>query len=163
MPIAKTTTVVIVGPNLQGGAQRKGAFHVHAAGCADLRHYGEGRKFGGDTGWDVEVSSRREIVEEIYADHIAENPGASWEDYDDLHVAPCVHFPEQQAKASSRKRTLPQRNSVLTAADIAREAGIDPRAFRAWLRASAKRANREPVKLTPANARLLVQSFNESR
>jgi hypothetical protein len=38
--------VRICGPNLYD--QSKGDFHVHADGCGDLKHYGPGRRFGGD-------------------------------------------------------------------------------------------------------------------
>lgn len=85
--------VKLFGPNLSSSAQRKGYFHVHSSNCADNAHYGPGRKYGGDDrGETMTVTSRQAIVEEIYADHMAEDPSRTWEDFDDLYLAPCVNF-----------------------------------------------------------------------
>ena len=86
------SSVKVFGPNLSGPAQRKGYNHVHAADCADNKHYGPGRKYGGeDNGYAIDVASRKEIVEFLYP------PGefdydldSEWKGYDDLYVAPCL-------------------------------------------------------------------------
>jgi hypothetical protein len=83
--------VKVHGPNLT--VQSKGQFHVHTSNCQDNKHYGPDRKFGGeDSGWLMTVGSRREIVETIYADHMAEHENPDWQNYDDLYLAPCVQF-----------------------------------------------------------------------
>lgn len=91
-----STTVVVFGPNLSREGETKGYFHAHAAGCADCKHYGPGRKFGGDRGdWQFDAVSEQEIVEEINADFIDENEDATWLDYrGDVYIAPCLkHLP----------------------------------------------------------------------
>ncbi len=88
----------VCGPNLSGEAQRRGTFHIHAVGCADLKHYGPGRRFGGDDkGWTLEASSKMQVVEDVY-------PGSDFQ-YDpsndaeigpflgDFHFAPCCELP----------------------------------------------------------------------
>jgi hypothetical protein len=57
--------VTICGPNLRD--QSKGSFHVHAAGCKDLRNYGRGR-LGGEMPWTIEVETRWEVLVDIYGD-----------------------------------------------------------------------------------------------
>lgn len=89
--MSESTSVTIFGPNLSGAMQAKGYMHAHAAGCADCR------KYHGEQGWTVEVTSRREIVEAIYADHMDETPNADWHDFDDLYVAPCLSLPDEPA------------------------------------------------------------------
>lgn len=87
--------VRIHGPNLYD--QSKGQFHVHSADCGDNRKYGPGGKLGGDDpGWVVEVESLEEVVLEVYADHLDENPGVKPLDWvDEFHFAPCVKLPDQ--------------------------------------------------------------------
>lgn len=69
--------VRVCGPNLNTGRNvHKETFHVHADGCNDLKHYGPGRKYGGDVhGFDemlVENATVMAIVYETYCDIIAE-------------------------------------------------------------------------------------------
>lgn len=97
--------VKIMGPNLKD--QSKGQFHVHAAGCADLKHYGPGRRIGGDLPGQrepsVEVKDRVDCVEYVYADQISEQPEDEQAQYvldllNDLHFFPCVKdLPENEA------------------------------------------------------------------
>ena len=84
--MCNSTSVVIVGPNLQD--QSKGSFHVHSEGCRDL-HKAVYRFEEID--WVTDVSSVQEIVETIYGSIIEENPDTTWEDYaSDIHILPCV-------------------------------------------------------------------------
>lgn len=74
--------VVVMGPNLR---TRDAMLHAHAAGCADLRHYGPGRRYGGDANDDgdsLTVTSRREVVEIEFGNQIEES-AAVWTDYAD--------------------------------------------------------------------------------
>lgn len=90
--------VSICGPNLQD--QSKGQFHVHAADCGDLRHYGwEGhpaipRKYGGEEPWAVEVETKKEAVEALYGPDEFEYDPDDPQQYqgfrDDMHFAPCL-------------------------------------------------------------------------
>jgi hypothetical protein len=86
--------VVVWGPNLRD--QSKGTFHVHAADCADNRHYGSRGKYGGEDGeMAIEVGSALEVITYVYADQIAEQPqGERMEYIESLHSdffwAPCV-------------------------------------------------------------------------
>jgi hypothetical protein len=90
--------VTIVGPNLPGSLQRLGGFHVHAAGCADLKR-GAIRPYVADYGWTIEADSLEAIAAEVYADQIAEHEGdgTQYETaagyLDDFHFAPCVTLP----------------------------------------------------------------------
>lgn len=129
-------TVVVCGPNLSSVAQRKGDLHVHAEGCGDLKHYGPGRKFGGDTNGEQEaklrVSDLTEIAEHCYSDQIAESGDHAEEYLSSFHFAPCVKLPE----------TAPTPISDETLDTLAR-AGVQPE------RIEAMRANRpETVTLT---------------
>lgn len=78
--------VIVIGPNLPRPEQDLGTFHVHAEGCKDAALLL--RKTGASEGWVIDVESRRDVVEDIYADMI-EDP-ADWRAYDDLHVLPCT-------------------------------------------------------------------------
>ena len=81
--------VTIHGPNLHD--QSQGTFHVHAAGCRD--NHREVRANGSENPWTLEVDSAQAVVEEVYADQIAEAEGewASWEPYlSDFAFYPCV-------------------------------------------------------------------------
>jgi hypothetical protein len=86
--------VAVFGPNLSMEGQNKGDVHVHAAGCGDCKHYGRGRRFGGeDSGWVFEAQSVREVVEEFYADQLDE--GSSYGSCRaEVWVAPCVTLAE---------------------------------------------------------------------
>lgn len=84
--------VYVFGPNLSSAGQRKGDMHVHAVGCSDCKHYGPGRKFGGDdtveNSHSLSIASRKEAVLHIYADHGADDD--NWEEFDDLYFFPCL-------------------------------------------------------------------------
>jgi len=86
--------VVIFGPNLRD--QSKGTFHVHAKGCAHAKHYGPGKRFGGDDFGDYvfEADTTEDVVEDIYGDQLNETPGDRAELINDWHsdfyFAPCV-------------------------------------------------------------------------
>ena len=90
--------VVICGPNLRD--QSKGQFHVHAAGCGDLKHYGSSGKFGGeDGGWSIQADTKLDVSTEIHCD-ILSDYGLTPEDDEgkdmlrdwlsDVWFAPCV-------------------------------------------------------------------------
>lgn len=92
--------LTIAGPNLTTGA----TFHVHKAGCRDLKSRAKG--YGPTTDVDTgEYESLREIVEEIYSDHMAENdedsPYAVWTGYiGEFDIYPCVgNLPNEQVEA----------------------------------------------------------------
>jgi hypothetical protein len=80
--------VIVCGPNLID--QSKGQFHVHTAGCADLTRSNEPSYY---SGWPIEAQSKVEVVEWIYEDIIAENPGHKATDHaymSDVHFFPCT-------------------------------------------------------------------------
>lgn len=83
--------VTIIGPNLYD--QSLGSFHVHAAGCRDItrdpKHYGYYESQGGHN-MDLDADSAEAVVEFVYGDQMAENPGSTVADYmPDFHFAPC--------------------------------------------------------------------------
>lgn len=97
---ADTIRVRIFGPNLRSAGPQ---YHVHAEGCADCRHYGPGRRFGGDEddGWAIELPTADlhiEATAAIYGDVAsdygpAESPewwAAIERNADDVRVFPCV-------------------------------------------------------------------------
>ncbi len=92
--------VRVCGPNLND--QRKGQFHVHADGCADLAHYGPGRRHGGDYDGAGEMlvadATVRKVVYAVYDNGILDEAAADGErtkdeiadDYaSDFWFAPC--------------------------------------------------------------------------
>jgi hypothetical protein len=88
--------VTVFGPNLYD--QSKGQFHAHAADCGDCKHYGHGRKFGGESGWTIEAASKDDVVGEVYDDMIYANDREPLEDYrSEIHFAPCVTLPQTAA------------------------------------------------------------------
>lgn len=89
-------SVAIVGPNLLD--QTKGDFHVHAAGCRDLKK-AEYRLHRRDTDNALEVGSVKDVIEYIYADIIDQDiqegniPDTedAWENYlVSVHFFPCT-------------------------------------------------------------------------
>lgn len=93
--------VTIYGPNLPSQDE---TFHVHAAGCADTKRgiYRHIRAGGDQGGWDIEVTSVRQIVEDVYSDQMAENDDewATWQPYaSDFKVFPCVDLPDEAEAA----------------------------------------------------------------
>ena len=133
------TRVTVFGPNLSGAAQRKGTFHVHASDCADCKLYGPGKRYrGDDNGFVVLATSVHDIVADVYPPEQFDYSGPDDESYEqyvsDFFVAPCVTFPKPVAKRT--RKSLPAANGVHTAADYARAAKLNPRAYRRWLRAN---------------------------
>lgn len=82
--------VVIIGPNLPD--QSKGSFHVHAAGCADIRRSPQyrSREFDYDKTNPVSVADRDEIVEYAYADQIGGGEMTVADGRSDVYVFPCA-------------------------------------------------------------------------
>ena len=83
--------LVVPGPNLND--QTRGSFHVHAHGCADLKHYGPGTKNGGAeiNYTDVfDVQSKLELVSVVYGDILTENDDIPESYLGDFWFAPCV-------------------------------------------------------------------------
>lgn len=79
--------LTIAGPNLQSGS----TFHVHKAGCSDLKRRVVYRGAQVDT---AEYASVQEVVEDIYADMMAENDPdseyATWQGYvSEFDFFPC--------------------------------------------------------------------------
>jgi hypothetical protein len=92
-PATETQRVTVFGPNLHD--QSKGDFHVHAAECSDCKHYGHGRKFGGEPGWTIDAPSKDDVVLDVYSDMILSNDMYDLADFvSDLHFAPCVTLPD---------------------------------------------------------------------
>lgn len=75
--------VTICGPNLRD--QTRGQFHVHKAGCLNLKR---GEPIAYESGWEIEVSNRTELCDAVY------DPGEfnckSGEYMDDFYFFPCV-------------------------------------------------------------------------
>lgn len=88
--------VTICGPNLYD--QSKGQFHVHAAGCADLQR-GARREPEYANGWTIEASTRDEVGDEIYADHIAEGSMEPGQGQFDCHFFPCCDALSKEVSA----------------------------------------------------------------
>ena len=91
--------VVVFGPNLSGAAQRKAHLHAHVVGCADCKHFGPGRKFGGDMTeadeFKMEAATLDEIVHEVFSDFIDHNDREPLESYrSEIYFAPCVKLPQ---------------------------------------------------------------------
>jgi hypothetical protein len=80
--------VHVFGPNLSRAGEQLGTFHVHAAECGDCRHYGPGRKYGGERTLTMDVASAEEIVRRIYPEDEFEGSTDSF--LGDFHFAPCV-------------------------------------------------------------------------
>lgn len=109
-PETAAQTVVVCGPNLSSAAQRKGDLHVHAEGCGDLKHYGPGRKFGGDTNGEQEtklrVNDKTEVAESVYSDHIEEGGDTAADYLSSFHFAPCVKLPEVAATPNEQAERI---------------------------------------------------------
>lgn len=84
--------LTIIGPNLAD--QSKGSFHVHAAGCADLKRGQYRNLYRGDTGtYHEDHDSIRSVVDSIYGPQSGgfyEESETTWADYvSDFYFAPC--------------------------------------------------------------------------
>lgn len=85
-----TQRLTIVGPNLP--AQAKAPFHVHAAGCTDLKR-GWIRSYAAEA-WDMDASSRYDVEASVYDFAADEDPHYSLGDYQsEFWFAPCVTLP----------------------------------------------------------------------
>jgi len=85
-----TQRLTIVGPNLP--SQANATFHVHAAGCADLKR-GWIARYARDA-WDMNADYLVDVEADVYDFVPDENPDYTLGDYlDDFHFAPCVHLP----------------------------------------------------------------------
>ncbi len=82
--------LTIVGPNLPNEA--KASFHVHAAGCADLKR----GWIRSHRGHDTTTASKLDVVEQVYGDILAEDDATAEEYLYDFHFAPCVDLPERK-------------------------------------------------------------------
>lgn len=90
------TNVVICGPNLRD--QKKGQFHVHVEGCADLKRMLR-KEPAYKEGWLLEdADSKQAVVEHIYEDQMREtiqqNGSTDWREFDDVYMFPCVKLPD---------------------------------------------------------------------
>lgn len=76
--------IAVYGPNLlSGGAD----FHVHAPGCADTKK----SVYSGHVAWEFEAESKQAVVEEIFADIMAENEEEPWVNYaQEVKFFPCA-------------------------------------------------------------------------
>ena len=96
--------VTIFGPNLND--QSKGQFHVHAAGCADLRRHAS-REPEYRNGWTIDAADRLTVADEVYADMIDEREDAKPDDYlDDFHFFPCCSDLPERATAATVELTV---------------------------------------------------------
>lgn len=85
----------VIGPNLND--QSTGEFHVHAAGCQDLRNYGFGKRLGGDISdvkHPVDLDTLQDMVLYVYDNGIMEeSPDTPWQAYlSEFHVFPCCRL-----------------------------------------------------------------------
>ncbi len=81
---------VVIGPNLLGQDEQ---MHVHGEGCADIDRSPvyRSREFDNDKRNPIKFADKREVVEYVFADQIAESGGLTWEDYEhDFKWFPCV-------------------------------------------------------------------------
>jgi hypothetical protein len=84
------TSVVVLGPNLHGS---NSTFHVHAAGCADIKRnaFYRSPEFNDDKRNPLDFNSVEEIAEYVY--DFEENPRDLVNDFE---VFPCVHFTKEE-------------------------------------------------------------------
>jgi hypothetical protein len=132
--------LIVVGPNLPGSLQKKGQFHVHTAGCKDLKR-NPIRSEVAQTGSLIRVNNLFEIVTWIYEpgsfDWDPEDPGDAAAYWGDFHWAPCTRaiptgFPEAGADDDEDADEIDaddllQASKILWAvAAMAEEIGFDP-------------------------------------
>jgi len=93
--------VKVFGPNLH--SQDKGDMHVHAADCGDCKHYGPGKRFGGEReGWQLSVDTVEEVTEAVYGpDEYLYDPATEIDQYTaSFYWAPCTKsLPNREAAA----------------------------------------------------------------
>lgn len=86
--------ISIAGPNLRGPNRRKGTFHIHAYGCADIKRAAKSDPMFRDENLLTFVArDRREIAEEIYDNGIMEDTETGEDYLFDFYFAPCVKLP----------------------------------------------------------------------
>lgn len=101
--------VRVYGPNLHGAAS--GRLHVHSPECKDPARrkaiYGLLNKF---SSWDEEIETVQDLVESVYECHIDENPGSTWEDYEDeFDFFPCAGITiRENVRPKEATMTAPQ-------------------------------------------------------
>ena len=77
--------LTVIGPNLSSGS----TFHVHKAGCGDIKRKATYRKADK---WTADFASLQEICEDVYTDIMNENEGslAEWTAYTgEFDIFPC--------------------------------------------------------------------------
>lgn len=141
--------LTIAGPNLSSGA----TFHIHKAGCRDLKSRAKG--YVGREMWTAEFTSLRDIVEDVFSDHMAENdedsPYAKWTGYNgEFDIFPCVgELPdelveEEQASEVSQEtpesslQADPQDATVITSSKAPATKGKAPKAAKEAPKVSTK-------------------------
>jgi len=88
--MSQTQSVTIIGPNLRD--QSKGQFHVHAAGCGDIRKQAN-RDPEFRNGWTIEATSLVEICDDVYPPDDFECESGQF--IGEFHFAPCVKLPKE--------------------------------------------------------------------
>lgn len=79
-------SVTIIGPNLRD--QSKGTFHVHAAGCADLKRLAHREPEAAEYPLTFEAESLTEVCDEVYPPEDFEYESGEY--LFDFYIAPCV-------------------------------------------------------------------------
>jgi len=89
------TSIVILGPNLAD--QSKGSFHVHSAGCADIKRNRlyKSREFDSDKRNVQDFDSEKQVAEYVYADMLDENDMATL--LSNIYFHACVSFPKKES------------------------------------------------------------------
>jgi hypothetical protein len=126
--------VAIFGPNLSGGAQRMGNFHVHESSCGDCKHYGYNRKFGGDNApgksdMVITATSKWDVADFVYGPDAGDFDGPVEGYMDDFHFAPCVALPDMTDanRAVEVARAAPAVEATPPAVEAPVEAAPAPR------------------------------------
>lgn len=109
------------GPNLVD--QSKGGFHVHAADCNDCKKAEYKRCDGGRT---EEFTTKREVVEDVYADIIADNEGdehwGGWESYlQEFHFFPCCDSLPTETTETNTDQEVNTMSNTEKIAEVAQE------------------------------------------
>jgi hypothetical protein len=161
--MTKTTADAIeitsIGPNGISDA----TFHVHAAGCADIKRgikVGKGNTVAANYSRaeknDMIVASFREMVEQDFADIMAENPDETWESYtNEYRIFPCVTFPEDRrpaalveaakAKVAKAKASSPAKAAKAAAAKQESLTTAEKRAVRVKMAAVLRAPHRQQL------------------
>lgn len=78
--------VTVCGPNLRD--QSKGTFHVHAAGCADLKR-GARKDIAYRDGWTIDAETRVDVAEDVYDNGIMQEDETGADYLFDFYFFPC--------------------------------------------------------------------------